>query len=392
LGIINPVVMTATAREMSVMACLARSYCLFGTIFRKDHDGYHLRWVRLILIHALFPTLAGVAAYFDHTARLLPNGRGLVEHYGFHALFLSAPVLVYLTWRVVTSLAKIIAEPLPWLSPTPPPELSDLQHTLQNSVLCRSAKAKGFLLMMRMVGVFAFLANADNTRRPELVYGQDVFDSSRHLLGYFAGRLFLGYYWIYLLPLIAYIAFATVAVTIRLAAYVDELPDYDVSCFASDGCGGFKELGRLMTLVVYLWVPIVVVVIALMETHTNFYATLKLSVALVVIIPAQLFLPFARLHRVLTRLKARKLATLERFLTATERAINVKAETAEARPEDPTERRAIEPYLRLLAGESVYRHTSEMATWPYIKSDVMRWLTPFVPIAVSFAFKRLGWP
>ena len=339
----------------------------------------------------MFPLLAAVAGYADHTTRLLPGGRGVFEHYGFHVLFLSAPVLIYLAWRVVQNLAKTIAEPLPGSSPAAAAGLPALRHALLDFVLCRSSREKGFLLLLRMVGLFAFLANADNTRRPELVYGQDVFDSSRHTFGYLAGRVFLGYYWIYLLPLIAYIAFATMAVIIRLAAYVDELPDYDVSCFASDGCGGFKELGRLMTLVVYLWVPIVVAVIALMETHANFYATLKLSVALVVLIPAQLFLPFARLHRVLARLKERKLATLERFLLATEQTIDVRHPARHVKSDNPSAERSIEPYLRLLAGESVYRYTSEMATWPYLKSDFVRWLSPFVPIAVSFASKRLGW-
>jgi hypothetical protein len=389
LGIINPVTMSEKARRTAVMARFARSYWLFGVLLRRRGDTYEWRWIRLLLIHALFPSLALVAGYLDATTHLMAHGgRGVFEHYGFHALFLSAPALVYLLTLVVTALAKEISEPLPWLNPSD--KSTKLEEELQEITFCRTAKAKRLLLLLRMVGTVAVVANADSTRHPELVYGQDVFDSSRHALGYLAWRAFLSYYWIYLLPLVTYLAFAAVAVAIRTAAQVDQLPEYDIRCFASDGCGGFKDLGRLMTLVVYLWIPVVVVIIALMETHTNVYATLRISIALALVIPAQLFLPFLRLHRVLTRLKDRKLAALERFLTTSERAIDMKKDAHSAPADERTSLRAMTPYFRLLAGESIYRHTTAMTTWPYIKSDVLRWITPFVPIAMSFAAKRLG--
>lgn len=383
---------TTTAREKSVMARVARSYWLLGRILRRDREAYRLRFVPLISIHAVFPLLALIAGYADRTMYLPGRARGVLDHYGYHALFLSAPVLVYLLCRTLTALAKIISDPMPWLSQRASSALRALQRELKDAATCRSPRAKGLLLLFRTVGVFAVAANASSTRYPEIVYGQDVFDSSKHLLGYVAGRVFLAYYWVYLLPLVAYIAAVSVAIAFRLARFVDELPDYDVRCFASDGCGGFKELGRLMTLVVYLYVPIVVVLVALMETHTNFYATLKLSALLVVIIPAQLFLPFARLHRLLSRLKERKLAALERFLTDTELSIDIAGLSEDSKRDESNAERAIAPYLRLLAGESIYRHTVAISTWPYIKSDVFKWLTPFMPIMISFAVKRIGIP
>lgn len=381
---------TAKARQIATMARFARSYWIFGLISRRDQTGHALRWTPLIIAHTAFPVLALVAGWADETTSLLARGgRGVVEHYGFHALFVSAPVLVYLAWRVAMALSAIIAQPLPWIGAVRTAEVLKLQKSLDDIATCRPPKAKALLALMRFVGFAAVIANAASTRMPELIYGQDVFDSSRHALGYLAGRLFLGYYWFYLLPLVAYLAFAAVAVAVLVAAHVDGLKDYDIRCFASDGCGGFKELGRLMTMVVYLWVPIVVVIIALRETHTNFYATLQLSAVLAVIIPAQLFLPFLRLHRVLSRLKERKLSALERFMTDSERAINAK-ESEKRKERDHDAERSIVPYVRLLAGDSIHRHTTAMTTWPYIKSDVMRWLTPFVPLLLSVTLKRLG--
>ena len=389
MEIIRRVAVTSKARQTAVMARFVRSYWIFGLISRRDQNSYVLRWAPLITLHAAFPLLALVAGWADGTISLFARGgRGVAEHYGFHALFLSAPVLVYLSWRVVTALSALIAQPLPWIGAVRTEALVKLQKSLDDIATCRTPRAKTLLWMMRFVGFAAVVANAASTRTPVLIYGQDVFDSSRYAVGYLAGRVFLGYYWFYLLPLVAYLAFAAVAVAVRVAAHVDGLKDYDIRCFAADGCGGFKELGRLMTMVVYLWVPIVVVITALKETHTNFYATLQLSALLAVIIPAQLFLPFLRLHRVLSNLKERKLSALERFLTNSESAIN--ANDSKKRENRNDAERSVVPYVRLLAGDSIYRHTTAMTTWPYIKSDVMRWLAPFVPLLISVTLKRLG--
>lgn len=380
--------MKSSARESVVMARFVRSYWILGKIFRKDAGDFKLRLIPLVGLHLLFPTLALIAGYYDNSMFLPGTGRGVAEHYGFHALFLSAPVLLYLTCRILKAMAKIISDPLPWLSPNASAALASLQRSLQDFAICRLDKYKGLLLLMRTVGVFAVVANAASTRYPLAVYGQDVFDSSRHAIGYLSGRVFLAYYWIYLLPLIAYFALVALYVAIRIASFVDQLPEYEIRCFASDGCGGFRALGRLMTLVVYLWVPIVVIVIALMETHTNFYATLKLGAGLAIIIPAQLFLPFVRLHDVLKRLKERKLATLERFLTSTERIITVKRKSGDN--SDTTSERSTMPYLRMLAGDTIYRQTTAMSTWPYLKTDFVRWVMPFAPLALSVTLKQFG--
>lgn len=236
--------MTAKTRQMAAVARFAGSYWIFGLMSRRDQDGYALRLVPLIVLHAAFPLLAIIAGWADDTTSLLAQGgRGVAEHYGFHALFLSAPILVVLSWRVAIALSTIIAKPLPWVGTVRTAEVIELQKSLEDIAFCRPAKAKTLLASMRFLGLSAVVANAASTRMPELIYGQDVFDSSRHALGYLAGRLFLGYYWFYLLPLVAYLASAAVVVAVLIATHVDDMKGYEIQCFASDGCGGFKELG-----------------------------------------------------------------------------------------------------------------------------------------------------
>jgi hypothetical protein len=333
---------------------------------------------RIAAFHLLFPTAAILAGISEATLHLSGGGRGVLDHYGFHALFLSAPVLTWMLSAFVLRLVAIIADAT-WFEGSL--NAKKLQDELVKLATGRDRRGAILLALMRSVGVAAAIANASSTRYPLLVYGQDVWDSIHHPTGYVVGRAFLTYYWVYLLPLVAYFAAIATYATVRIALLVEESSDHELRCFAADGCGGFRALGSLMTAVVYMYVPIVIVVVALSHTHTNFYPTLKLSAALAILIPAQLFLPFIRLHRTMVLLKQRKLAKIEKLLTEAERTIPAELPRG-------WESRLAASYLRLLAGASLYQQTAGMTTWPYMRKDALKWLTPFIPLAVSTVVKR----
>jgi hypothetical protein len=247
------------------------------------------------------------------------------------------------------------------------------------------------LWYFRSVGFAAVVANAASTRYPEFVYGQDVFDSLRHIYGYIAGRTFLAYYWVYLLPYAAYFIYVAVDTTVSIVSHVKQGTEYSLRCFASDGCGGFKDLGQLMIIAVYMYMPIVMVIVALSHTHRNFYPTLLLSAVLVVLIPAQLFLPFLRLHHRLKVLKGQRLSDLERYLTIAEITV---LRSSPRQPDRPLRPRVadlpLSSYLKLLAGDTLYRQTAALSTWPYVRADALKWVTPFIPIMTSAVLRRYG--
>jgi hypothetical protein len=232
---------------------------------------------RIVAFHFVFPVAALMAGVSEATLHLPGKGRGVLDHYGFHALFLSAPILTWMVCTFAFKLVTVIANATWFGDRDKSKEATKLQDELVELVTGRDRRAAAMLALMRSVGVAAVIANAASTRYPLLVYGQDVWDSIHHVAGYVIGRAFLVYYWIYLLPLVAYFVVIATYATVRIAHLVEESSEHDLRCFAADGCGGFRVLGSLMTSVVYMYLPIAIVVVALSHTHANFYPTLKLS-------------------------------------------------------------------------------------------------------------------
>jgi hypothetical protein len=360
---------------------VVRSRLLLRLFTASEPEGVRVIGWRIIAFHLLFTAAAILAGVAEGTLYLPGAGRGVLDHYGFHAILLSAPILVWMLCAFVIRLASIIGEPTWFEDHNKTADAIKRQHELIELVLGREKRGAVLLALMRLIGIFAVIANASNTCNPELVYGQDVFDSIHHPIGYVVGRIFLTYCWAYALPLLAYfIAMATIA-TVRITKLVEQSDEPGLRCFAADGCGGFRVLGSLMNSIVYMFVPIALAVVALSHTHANFYPLLKLSIVLALLIPAQLFLPFIRLHYVMVLLKQRKLSQIEKMLTAAERAL----------PDEPRrgwESRLIVPCLRLLAGATLYQQASEMTTWPYVRKDALKWVTPFVPLVVSTLAKN----
>lgn len=382
--------MNTRQRGEVVLEALVRRFPLLRLAFRRTSSGLKVANLRILVFHSAFPLIVLVAGIIDNTFTLY-SGRGIRDHYGYHALFLSAPALVYLCCWLMRTTARAIADPGFKREDGPAVAVGSLRTKLLRVAARRTPMSLRMLWYFRSVGIAAVMANAASTRYPEFIYGQDVFDSSRHVYGYIAGRMFLAYYWIYLLPYAAYVIYVAVATTVEIVSHVKHGAEYDLRCFASDGCGGFKDLGQLMMITVYMYMPIVIVIVALSHTHRNFYPTLALSAGLAVVIPAQLFLPFLQLHRLLKSLKSQRLSDLERFLTIAEIAILRSSANQHHRPlRHRLTDLPLGSYLRLLAGDTLYRQTVSLSTWPYVRADAVKWVTPFIPIMTSTVLRRYG--
>jgi len=375
---------------------VVRKYWLLRLSTSTKSDRVRVAGWRIVAFHMFFPVAAILAGVTEKTLHLPRGGRGVLDHYGFHALFLSAPVLTWMLSSFVLRLVAVTAESSWFGGSNENPNAKSLQDELVGLLLARDPRGARILAQMRAVGVAAVFANASSTLYPRVVYGQDVFDSIYHPIGYVIGRLFLTYHWIYLLPVLIYFAGIATYATVRIAGLVANCGEEVLRSFAADGCGGFRALGSLMNAIVYMYLPIVGIIVALFHTHANSYPLLKLSIVLAIFIPAQLFLPILRLHRTMVVLKERKLSRIEKLLTSAER------ELPDELPRDRESRLVLPyvyeprswesnfavPYLRLLAGASLYQQATGMTTWPYARKDALKWVTPFIPVAISTLVKK----
>lgn len=336
-------------------------------------------WLRTSLFGPLFFSLLPVgcflAAWHDGTLYLekVNGGKGLMEHPAFWALFISGPAFVVLLFSICKRMSQVIDLFCP---PSPPakgkPTTKSCHHRVLDLLMCRTPSLKAGFAAMMFFGLLSLLANYQNTRIADRVFGHDVWDSSRHLFGFYAAKVFLAFEWVYLFPLAIYLALAASASILLIVNSLSANRDIKIRPFEPDGCGGYRPLGQAMIVVIYLNVPFALVLAADIHVHRNLYLTIALAVALLVAIVAfEIFAPFLRLHSLLSKGKANRLLELSEIISRQEMAL--RSAKGPKGIETSTS-------LSVLAIAEVYRQVKGMHTWPYLPIDRLKWTMPFIPI------------
>jgi hypothetical protein len=234
---------------------------------------------------------------------------------------------------------------------------------------------------MMFFGLLSLIANCKNTQNALAVYGHDVWDSSDHPTGFIFAKIFLGFVWIYIFPLVIYLALAASASILLIVNRLASNETIEIRPFEPDGCGGYRPLGQAMLAVTYLNVPFALVLAGDIFAHRNFYVTIILAVALLLgILAFEVFAPFLRLNALLSTAKSARLRELSSALTENECAI---------KKGDPG-KSATSALLAILANAEIYKQTQKMRTWPYMPIDRLKWLTSLVPLALGFARRLIS--
>lgn len=360
----------APLTESEIIDQLRESYWIFRVTSYPSSG--QLRPFRLLSILGVLPLVTVSVAWREDTLFLLQQngGRGLLEHLGWWAQYLACPVLVILGLQVLRAFAKILSDTR-FVTATEQETLSVrmVQQALLRRCSGKTSKGKRQLAELFVLGGASVIVNLQTTRTAVAVYGEDVWDSNAHFGGYWAGKAFLAFEWGYLLPVLAFVAFA-IGTTIHYI--VKRTIAYDaqqLSVFAADGCGGYRPLGQLMLRIMYLDVPIATIIVCLHLTHDRplYFTIVFASCFFLVAVAAQLFLPFIPLHERLLELKRNKLRELEEFMGKHDRALLSNDELKDT--------------TAILAGACIYQQTVQLSTWPYARRDFWKALTPFVPIA-----------
>lgn len=352
--------------------------------FYKESKNSCLRLTLLIFtFFSLFPILIINVGIIENTLKLqnFNNGRGVLEHFGTWSLVISGPALVLIIIHLCSRMKKIITtlyEKL--LANAPKNEVDNFFVQIIDILRCRTPQYKIIFYLMMSFGLFSTIVNFQNTRQAVFIYGQDVWDSSVYPLGFVVGKIFLGFLWIYLFPVIIYLACASWLCILLISNKIVFKKWLEVSSFASDGCGGFREFGNTMIVITYVEIPFISIIIAHTYTHTNFYITLLFAMVLVGVGSlAVLFLPFLKLHRFLTDAKIQLLNQLDCYIAKQQ---NLFFMDQKGNPNQSTL-----PYLSVIASSNLYHQTQKMSTWPYLPVDLVKALGPFLPSLIAIFTK-----
>jgi len=339
--------------------------------FLTGRDGRGVRVLRLIILTLIFPMVAAIGAQLDRTV-IMEDGRGhgFLQHFGFFVLFASSPAVILICFMLLDRAARVITNPRFTGEMRNPLILNSFQRRLVSILSFRHKSSKITLAAASFVGAAFLLINAHTTSDPRIVYGTDVWDAGAHGFGYYAAKICLAYQWMYLYPIVVTVACSSIyvigAIVIRITKDASSL---QLPAYAPDGCGGFRSLGQLMLGVVYLDIPFFFVLLALRYTHSSFYWTLELGTGVLVIgVVIEMFLPFIKLHTVLSLAKRKKLIELQSMIEGLWEQPHAYGQNTE---------------LALLATNTLYERTSRLSTWPYVAGDTIRVALSFLPVVTA---------
>jgi hypothetical protein len=358
-----------------IFLILCRSFWL-TRIFSVLSRGRMAGMIFLALVFLSFlPLPCFWAALRDDTLYLEQRnqGAGLMEHPAFWALFTGGPALLVLTLLLFKRMAFITDK---FCSEKAIDYVPECREKILDLLACRTKKLKLIFGTMMLLGIYAVVANYQNTRMPTSVFGQDVWDSIHHPFGFWVAKGFLAVQWVYVLPLAIYAGVSASTSILLLVSHITSKATIKIKPFEPDGCGGYRILGQAMLSVIYLNVPFALFIAADIFTHKTFYTTLVLAALLLISILAfEIFAPFVRLHRLLSAGKSQRLQELSSLISLGEASLGP-VSLSLPRLDSPA-------LLAVLATVELYKQTQKMRTWPYLPSDRIKWLTPLSPLILG---------
>lgn len=227
---------------------------------------------------SIFPVVIAVACWHDGTWHM-DQGRGFSQHYGYWAIFASAPLLTVLTaWlgKVFAATVRDVDGYCTNLTDETRAHLSRLVRRHLDSLGLRARSAWIFAFLV-LVLLFWWLFNVVKTIMPIPTYGHDVFDAYDHPLGFYAAKT----YTLLLFSLVYSVAiFVALHVTVSLISILRFANQHDVlriNLFHADNCAGTSRFGNINLLVLGVYGQFFFVDYAMYLTHRRPYLALVAS-------------------------------------------------------------------------------------------------------------------
>lgn len=251
-------------------------------------------------------------AVVDDTLWLPNEGDGFLEHYGVWAILATDPLLIIATGFAYRRF-QIAINTLP-LS-TKKQTLKAFDQTVE-TYLNYINMNKSSIFVYYLLVAFGFLCWLNNIRltvEPTETYGNDVFDSSQYVWGYYANKVNLFTSWVVVYPIVG---FLLVSMSLSIRLILQRLTSANaiaLNVLHPDGCYGMRSLGILNLSLILPYVLAYCVVFALLITHENQYFTIIAAlVGLTVTMVSASFLTIGPISTLGRKIKDETYAKLEK--------------------------------------------------------------------------------
>lgn len=234
--------------------------------------------VAITLILIIAAAIVVLCSYLDKTVHLPGDGRGLANHYGIWAIFVTSPLLVLLAHatqqRFVFTIRTINRYTV---NADVPQVLREMVDKHINS-LHMNARSRYVFWLLVVVGWYWWLVNVKQTIYPFDSYQNDVFDAYPHTLGFISFKLYLGFVWVVVYPVISYSAGHIFVSMVAVLKHMRDRALFRLDYFHQDDCGGVSVFGAINLRLLAMSSLVLLTALAILLTHRGNYVSIWSSI------------------------------------------------------------------------------------------------------------------
>lgn len=237
------------------------------------------RRLAALAVFSAFPFLVAWGCALDDTLELPLNSRGLLQHYGFWAIFVTTPLILILSSVLIERFIATVTDlDLHFVGSGADTKaaLDGLVERMVNHISLRSRSSTLLILLSLVFATFG-VHNVLMTTDPSATYGHDVFDASRHPYGFIITKVYVFLVFTVTWSIAAFLATSVTLSMVMLLKFVTKHRILQINVFHSDNCGGTSRFGTLNLLVLALYACLLTVPVAMFLTHRHTYLAMNVS-------------------------------------------------------------------------------------------------------------------
>jgi hypothetical protein len=236
------------------------------------------RLVALILF-SVFPFLIAWCCELDDTLELPIDGKGLSQHYGFWAIFVTTPLILILSSALLDRFVATVTNLDVHFVGVGPDTKAELERLVDRLVSHVSLRSLSSTLLIFLSLVFAGLGvyNVLMTINPMATYGHDVFDALKHPSGFYVTKAYVFLVFTIAWSIAVFLATSVTFSMVMVLKFVTKHRILQINVFHSDNCGGTSRFGMLNLLILALYTCLLTVPLAMFLTHKHTYLVMDMA-------------------------------------------------------------------------------------------------------------------
>lgn len=227
----------------------------------------------------LFPLVILVCSVADGTLKMSSDDKGLTQHYGFWVIFITTPLIIFLTWRLYRRFLTVTHRLDQYCIEVSDEMRGRVQTLVRKHIRSLSLRERSswILVFLIIVMFFWWLFNVVKTITPEQTYHHDVFDSYSHIFGFLSSKVYILLVFTFVYSIAIFIALHVTASMISILRFLFRNDILRIDLFHSDNCGGTSKFGNINLLILAIYSIFFAIDLSMYLTHRQAYLAIIAS-------------------------------------------------------------------------------------------------------------------